>query len=645
MCGIVGFIDRSSSVDALLSRGLINRMTDQLAHRGPDGHGLFFDDQCGMALGHRRLSIVDLSDAGKQPMHSADGRWIIIFNGEIYNYLEIRQKLNADVPGLQWRGNSDTEVLVEAISRYGFEQALKITNGMFAIAAWDGRDRNIFLARDRMGEKPLYYGWQGTAFLFSSELKALSVHPKFGNKIDPQVVSLYLAYGYVPHPHSIYAGMFQLSPGTYLKMSADAVAGTAPAQTPYWSIPVPSPRQMDEQTAIGELDTLLHDAVRLRMRADVPMGAFLSGGIDSSTIVSIMQAQSARSVRTFSIGFEEEAYDESKYAKEVANFLKTTHTEIRVTARDALDTIPTIPRLYDEPFADSSQIPTFLLSKLTRQHVTVSLSGDGGDELFGGYERYFDFERRWQARSHLIDGLRSSISSIASMSPAQIWQIARLFAPAAIKNKLLPHKIRQKAAEFGCRTEQELYTYLMQIWPPIMLRRPPVAAGMTFFDRLDITDFGDPYLGMLYLDSCSYLPDDILVKVDRATMAASLESRVPLLDHRVVEFASALPLGLKRRAGVGKWILKRVLDRYMPSSMFDRPKRGFGVPLHQWLRGPLKEWGDDLLRDTDTIIGQLIDLSAVREVWKEHLETDADHSPRLWTILMLISWAREWRPC
>ena len=642
MCGITGFLD-SRGIGADAGAALARRMAAAIAHRGPDGDGVFVEPEAGLALGHRRLSIIDLSEAGAQPMTSADGRWILCFNGEIYNYQEIRQKLDRESPGHHWNGHSDTEVLVESCARYGFEAAIRLTNGMFALAAWDKSERVLYLTRDRMGEKPLYYGWQGAVFLFGSELKALAVHPDFRRRINHGALSLYVAKNYVPNPLTIYEGIHQLEPAHYMRLPASARPGEIPSSRPYWNMPAPAPQPMAEDEAVEQLDQLLRDAVNIRMRADVPMGAFLSGGIDSSTVVGVMQSLSPNRVRSFSIGFHEAAYDESRFAAEVARHLKTDHTEMHVTSQDARDVIPLLPQLYDEPFADSSQIPTYLLSKLTRQHVTVSLSGDAGDELFAGYSRYFDFESRWARRNHVFDALRPAAAAALTAMPGWSWQMAGLALPPRLRAKLTPLKARQKAAELGCRTPQELYTYLMQQWPARMLKRPSEPQS-TFAARHDVAGFGDPFLGMPFIDLGSYLPDDILTKVDRASMAVSLESRVPMLDHRIVEFAAHLPLDLKRRGATGKWVLRRVLDRYVPRSMVERPKQGFGIPLEDWLRGPLRGWGEDLLNDTSTVIGDLVDLATVREVWREHQTTRADHSYRLWVILMLVAWAREWRP-
>ncbi|HEY5048124.1 MAG TPA: asparagine synthase (glutamine-hydrolyzing) [Rhizomicrobium sp.] len=642
MCGITGFLDPRKRLDAASSRALVLDMARAIAHRGPDGDGAFVEAECGLAFGHRRLSIIDLSQAGAQPMVSADGRWVISFNGEIYNFEEIRRRLE-DGGAIAWRGHSDTEVLVEAIARRGFEATLNLANGMFAISAWDRRERALYLARDRMGEKPLYYGWQGETFLFGSELKALARHPDFSRRLDPAAVSLFVAYGYVPSPFSIYRGLSQLRPGHYLRLAADAPPGAPLNAVPYWTLPLPAPQVMDEHEAEGELDRLLADAVRLRMRADVPMGAFLSGGIDSSAVVGLMQAQSNVPVRSYSIGFAENAYDEAPFAREVARHLGTEHTEIYVEPRDALDVIPSLPQLYDEPFGDSSQVPTFLLCKLTRAHVTVSLSGDGGDELFGGYGRYFGFESRWASRVRGMDALRAPSACLLRGMPAEIWSMLRGVAPPALRNKLHANRARYIASAIGARTKQEFYAFQMQSWPTGMLDSPEADHGAIFFGQHALDSFAEPFLGMMYLDAGSYLPDDILVKVDRAAMAVSLESRVPMLDHRVVEFASRVPLNLKRRGDAGKWLLRRVLDRYVPQNLIDRPKQGFGLPVKEWLRGPLKAWGDELLNDETTVIGELVDLSRVRDVWREH-QHGIDHSYRLWVIIVLVAWAREWRP-
>ena len=644
MCGIAGFLDARREFTAETAERLAREMARTILHRGPDGEGVFVDAEAGIALGHRRLSIIDLSEAGSQPMSSVDGRWVIAFNGEIYNFEEMRILLEDENGVRAWRGHSDTEVLVEAIARRGFESALKLTNGMFAIAAWDRQQRQLYLARDRMGEKPLYYGWQGRTFLFASELKALAAHPDFSRRIDPAAVGLLMRYAYVPSPLCIYRDLAQLRPGHYLRISSDSGTGAAPSISRYWTLPQPAPRSMAADAAIDELESLLGDAVKLRMRSDVPLGAFLSGGIDSSTIAGLMQTHSSVPIRTYSIGFNEDAYDEARFAREVARHIGSIHTELYVEPNDALDVIPALPQLYDEPFPDSSQIPTYLLCKLTRQHVKVALSGDGGDELFGGYGRYFNFEKRWRERIRWAGALRPTARSVLEAMPVWTWDLPHRIAPGDLRRELHPHRIKRIAAGIGARSQQEFYEFCSQYWAATMASFPPADERRIFLEQHDLGAFADPFLGMMYLDAGSYLPDDILVKVDRASMAVSLESRIPLLDHRVVEFAAELPLDLKRRGETGKWILRRVLERYVPQKLIDRPKQGFGMPVKDWLRGPLKAWGEDLLEDRDTVVGQLVDLRAVRSVWREHLRGEVDHSYRLWIVLMLVAWAQHWRP-
>lgn len=644
MCGIAGFIDRKASRDSLDAERLVRSMTGRIAHRGPDAEGVFIDAERGVALGHRRLSIIDISAAGSQPMTSADGRWIITYNGEIYNFEELRKNLEQSGGPRNWRGHSDTEVLLETIAAFGLRKALECANGMFALALWDRQEHTLYLARDRLGEKPLYFGWQGATLLFGSELKALAAHPDFSRRINAASVSMYVAYGYVPHPFSIYQDIWQLKPGHYLRLTADIPSGTLPEIAAYWSLPAPDPRPMAEEEAIGRLDALLGDSVRLRMRADVPMGAFLSGGIDSSAIVGLMQAHSSNRVRSYSIGFHEGAYNEAQHAKDVARHIGTEHTELYVTPDDSREIIPHLPQLYDEPFGDSSQLPTYLLCKMTRQHVKVSLSGDGGDEIFGGYERYFEFERRWGSRMGALDALRPLVAAGIGGVPLFVWRSFSQIAPGRFRNKLQPHRARRIATAVGARSPHDFYRFMMVHWCANSLSRPAMPRQAIFFDRTDVETCGDVFLGMMFVDAGSYMPDDILVKVDRASMAVSLESRIPILDHRIVEFAAGLPLDLKRRGGTGKWLLRRVLDRYVPQHLIDRPKQGFGVPIKEWLRGPLKSWGEDLVNDGETIVGDMIDLKSVRDVWREHQRDDVDHCYRLWVILMLVAWAREWRP-
>lgn len=645
MCGFVGFLNGRDTATAEARKELAAHMASAIAHRGPDGTGSYSDPDAGIALGHRRLSILELSPLGAQPMVSSDGRWIIAFNGEIYNFEEVRRSLEGVFGPLPWRGHSDTEVLVESIARLGIERTLASLNGMFAFAAWDRKLRQLTLARDRVGEKPLYYGWRNGVFLFGSELKALAAHPAFDRKLNQAAIGLYLTYSYVPVPLSIFEGIYKLPPGTYVTIDHDSGAGEQPRAVPYWSLPHPTPTPMQEAEAIEEFDALISDAIRIRMRADVPMGAFLSGGIDSSAVVALMQKQSSHPVRTFSIGFEEAAFNEARHAAEVARHLGTDHLELTVTPRDALDVVPMLPSMYDEPFADSSQIPTYLLAKLTRQHVTVALSGDGGDEIFSGYTRYFVFQSLWGRLSRVPRPLRLAAAHALPRVPLALWRGAAAIAPHPALQAVNPHRMRRLADAIGAASGHEFYQQLVVFWSASDVLTQPVALPEVFFDRFHIErDFAHPVLGMSYVDLGSYLPEDILVKVDRATMATSLEGRIPLLDHRIIEAAARLPMDLRIRNGVGKWLLRRVLDRYVPHELIDRPKQGFAIPLEDWLRGPLKDWTADLINDRSTVIGDMLNHTEIGRVWADHAAGRDNQSYRLWIVLMLQAWAREWRP-
>lgn len=642
MCGLVGFFDSAKATGADALRATIERMTDAIVHRGPDGSGLFCNPNCGLALGHRRLAIVDLTDAGRQPMTSADGRWVIVFNGEIYNYEELREALEREGTAPAWKGHSDTEVLLAAVGAWGLERTLQQANGMFAMAVWDEGRHTLSLARDRMGEKPLYYGWQGRTFLFGSELKALTAHPSFERRLDRAAMARYLEFSYVPAPHSIYAGIRKLAPAHFLTIGADDPVGTLPDETAYWTLPSPHPQPMAQAEALARLDTLLRDSVAIRMRSDVPMGAFLSGGIDSSTVVALMQAQSSQPVRTFSIGFAEAGYDESRQAAAVAAHLKTAHTELRVSPADALDAIPTLGRMYDEPFADSSQIPTYLLSKLTRRHVTVSLSGDGGDELFGGYTRYFTFDAAWNRIRRIPSVLRRPAASVFERVPASVWR-RMAFIPQRYRREITEARLRKLCLAMRATDGDAYYRSIMRIWQPSeFMAEAALTERQTFWDRHAV-GADDAILAMSFLDQGSYLPDDILVKLDRATMATSLEGRIPLLDHRIVEFAAGLPLSMKVENGVGKKLLREVLARYVPSDLIDRRKQGFAIPLQDWLRGPLRDWADTLISDDTTALASHLDMRKLRTVWQRHLGGQ-DQNERLWNALMLLAWGREWNP-
>lgn len=639
MCGIAGFFaPRALSGDAA---GVARSMGDRLAHRGPDMRDEWLDAEGGIALAFRRLAIVDLTPAGHQPMKSADGRWVIVFNGEIYNHLALRRQLEAEGHAPAWRGHSDTETLLAAIVAWGVEAAICSTVGMFAFALWDRHARALTLARDRLGEKPLYYGVQDGILLFGSELKALQAHPAYRAGIDRGALAVLLRVGYVPAPWAIHTGIRKLPPGTLLRLARPADADAAPVA--YWSVRdaalagAHEPLALDDREAVDMLDSLLRQSIEGQRVADVPLGAFLSGGIDSSTTVAIMQALSPRPVRTFTIGLPDAALDESAEARAIARHLGTDHTELTVTAEEALRVIPGMATVYCEPFADASQIPTYLVSQLARRDVTVALSGDAGDELFGGYDRY-----RWAQRVAAVPlALRRASSAVLRSLPAEAW--SALLAPVS---PLLPaelrvgdraDRLRKLAGVLGARTNDEVYRQMVSFWPE--------GASPALGAREAATAFAEPpdplrdfEARMMLLDMRTYLPDDILVKVDRAAMASSLETRVPLLDHRIVEFALRLPLHQKMRAGQGKWIMRQLLDRYVPRALVERPKKGFGIPIHEWLRGPLRPWAEDLLSEERLRRAGLIDPVPVRALWRQHLEGRSDWGYRLWPVLMFEAW-------
>lgn len=649
MCGIVGILDlgRSTSSDSLESN--VRRMTSALQHRGPDGDGIWTDAPAGIALGHRRLAVLDLSPAGRQPMASACGRYIISFNGEIYNFADLRAELERDSAEYVWRSHSDTEVLLAAVARWGVEAAVGRAIGMFAVALWDRREQVLHLARDRMGEKPIYYGQVGRWFLFGSELKALRAVENGPRTIDRRALALLLRHSYVPGPYSIYEGVRKLSPGSILTVGADKPERARA----YWSlaqvVQAGSAARFtgSEAEAVDELDRLLRQVIRGQMIADVPLGAFLSGGVDSSTVVALMQAQSARPVRTFTIGFEERAYDEARHAQAVARHLGTDHTELYVSAEDALAVIPQLPRLYDEPFADVSQIPTYLVAGLARRHVTVSLSGDGGDELFGGYNRYFLARSLRRATGWWPQAARLLVArGITGLSPNRWDKIAggagRLL-PASLRQHRIGEGLHKFADILRSNDARAMYRHLVSHWkePTTIVRGAdeaptPLTDPSAWALRDDYTE------QMMYLDAITYLPDDILVKVDRATMAVSLESRVPLLDSRVVEFAWKLPLSFSVKGRQGKRLLRQVLYRYVPRELIDRPKMGFGVPLDSWLRGPLRDWASALLDPSRLAREGFFHTESITKKWQEHLSGRCNWQYPLWDILMFQAWLEQW---
>jgi len=639
MCGIAGFLNQTDRGQAF---AIASRMADAIVHRGPDGAGVWVDELAGVSLAHRRLAILDLSPAGHQPMVSSCGRYVIAFNGEIYNHLALREELG----GGGWRGHSDTETLLAAIASWGIETSLKRCVGMFAFGLWDREIHTLTLARDRLGEKPLYYGWQGGTFLFGSELKALKAHPTFCAEVDRDALTLLLRHNAIPAPYSIYRGIHKLPPGTFLQLGHGQKEATPVV---YWSarsVAEAGQRNLfrgSDAEAVSELERLLVQAVGGQMVADVPLGAFLSGGIDSTTIVALMQAQSTRPVKTFTIGFNEAGYNEAEHAHAVARHLGCEHTELYVTPQDAMDVIPSLSAIYDEPFADSSQIPTLLVSRLARGHVTVSLSGDGGDELFGGYNRYFWARDLWRKLGWMPRPLRAALAGVLTTLPPAAWNTAfqklERWLPSRLRYANPGDKLHKAAEILAVRSPEEIYLGLVSHWKTPAQLVPGSVEPLTLLtdpgQQVDLPDFEHR---MMVLDTVTYLPDDILTKVDRAAMAVSLETRVPLLDHRVVEFAWTLPLDMKIRHGQGKWLLRQVLYRHVPQAMMERPKMGFGVPIDVWLRGPLKAWAAALIEPARLAREGMFDPAPIQRKWLEHQSGSRNWSYYLWDVLMYQQW-------
>jgi len=631
-------------------------MSDRLTHRGPDDGDVWFDPATGVGFAHRRLAIVDLSEAGRQPMYSACRRYITVFNGELYNFRQIRRELEEQELAPQWRGHSDTEVMLAAISAWGLKQAVLRFVGMFAFALWDQKERVLHLVRDRIGEKPLYYGRLGGDFLFASELKALRVHPAWIGEIDNNSLALYLRYAYVPSPYSIYKEVFKLQPGKILSFSLDAARCNADYKgdvVTYWGAVdsaikgIRNPFSGSKAEARDSLETILKEAVAGQMVADVPLGAFLSGGVDSSLIAAMMQAQSERPIKTFTIGFSEAAYDEAQYAKEVARHLGTDHTEWYVSADDAMSVIPRLPDLYDEPFADSSQIPTHLVSSLTRRHVTVSLSGDGADELFGGYNRYVWASSIWRMARPIPHFVRRAMAAtMHNIEPETCNRFFETFGnviPKRLKIRYPSEKLYKLASVMPFHDPRDIYEALVTQWGandlPVRFPRSPLGGNPYDCGWSRFQDFTE---SMMCEDLTTYLPDDILVKVDRASMGASLESRAPFLDHRVVEFAWSLPLSYKINETNGKAILRDVLYRHVPSTLIERPKTGFSIPLGEWLRGPLRDWAEELLSVGRMNHAGYLDSRRIRQKWEEHLSGHRNWQYQLWTVLMFQAWLEQW---
>lgn len=643
MCGFAGFLKKTAlSVDPTST---LRKMGLAIVNRGPDSSGEWYSAEHGIGLSHRRLAIVDMTASGHQPMLSSSGRFVMAFNGEIYNHLELRKVLERANPSLTWNGTSDTETMLASFEHYGLSRALDTFVGMFAAAVWDTQTQALYLIRDRLGEKPLYYGWQDDTFLFGSELKALKAHPAFKADIYRPGISLLLRYGYIPAPYSIYENIFKLEAGEYACVSNRQPEAQI---TKYWDVAgiikssVNDPFKGSTSEATAHLENLLDTTISQQMLADVPLGSFLSGGIDSSLIVSLMQKHSSRPVKTFSIGFEDKSYDEAGYAKAVAAHLKTEHHELYVSSADALDVIPKLPHIYDEPFSDSSQIPTYLVSALARERVTVSLSGDGGDELFCGYNRYKMTAKFWSALKKVPRPIRSlSSAMLTSVSPATLDLLASKI-PKLSGYGSVGDKVHKAARVMSSRSAQDIYVGLVSKHPnPQTLVINGVEPDTCLIGRTPDFTALDDIQQMMALDTLSYLPEGVLTKLDRASMAVSLEGRAPFLDHRVFEFAWQLPLSMKLQGNDSKWILRQILYKYVPQKLIDRPKMGFGVPLRDWLCGPLREWAETLLNEQRLVQEGYFNVQAVRALWVQHLGGRYDRSGILWAILMFQTWLQE----
>ncbi|WP_172591635.1 asparagine synthase (glutamine-hydrolyzing) [Shewanella xiamenensis] len=637
MCGFAGFFNTSNLTD---HTRILECMGLELFNRGPDSFGIWFNSDDRIGLVHRRLAILDLSAAGHQPMTSDSGRYIISYNGEIYNHQELRDELES-IHQYHWRGHSDTETLLAAIEQWGLKITLQKATGMFGIALWDTINKELYLARDRFGEKPVYYGLHKDTFIFASQLNAFRAYPDFKPEINRDSITLLLRHNYIPAPYSIYSDIHKLLPATILKMDSNK---NISLET-YWSAKdiMSNASSTETDLPVGKqveaLESTLKKAVALQMSADVPLGAFLSGGVDSSLIVSLMQAQSDKPVKTFSIGFDDPRFNEAVFAKEVAKHLGTEHTELYLTAEDALEVIPKLADIYDEPFSDSSQIPTFLVSKIARQYVTVSLSGDAGDELFCGYNRYLMTSKVWKRLSVLPVFLRSFLANVFTFVPVNVWNLFGKLLPSRLQLRNLGDKLHKAAAVLACRDVEQLYLGLVSHWQNperVVLGSKEPLTVLT--DPKRKANFSDPILQMMAQDTLSYLPDDILVKVDRAAMAVSLETRVPFLDHSVLEHAWRLPLDLKLRDGKTKWCLREILYKYVPKDLIERPKMGFAVPLDAWLRGPLTVWADNLLAAERLRQEGFFDAELIDRMWQEHKSGKRNWQYQLWDILMFQSW-------
>jgi asparagine synthase (glutamine-hydrolysing) len=639
MCGIAGFLDLKRATPGERLEVLARAMADSMLHRGPDAGGVFVHPEAGLAISHRRLSIVDLSPAGAQPMTSADGRFVIVYNGEIYTGDELRRDLAPR--GIAFRGHSDTEAILEGCAAWGVDAVLPRLIGMFAFALWDKQTRTLTLVRDRLGIKPVYWGRCGDTILFGSELKSLRAHPAFSGTTDPDAVASFLRFSYVPAPYSIYRNIYKLAPGHTLTIDA----GGNTTLKSFWNLTEitaagqANPDRRSREDILAELEPLMHDAVSRRMIADVPLGAFLSGGIDSSLVVALMQKQSARPVRTFTIGFHQKGYNEAEHAKKVAQHLGTEHTELYVDPAHAQSVIPRLPEWYDEPFADSSQIPTFLVSEMTRKHVTVALSGDGGDEIFAGYTRYLWAQSAWRWTAPMPQLLRQGLANTIRLLPPHWWEALGKLSPRRIPQ--VGERIHKVADVLPQPSLDLVYRSLVSQWQN---PQSGVAGGQELASIVDDPALArlvpDPIQRMQMLDMLTYLPDDILTKVDRASMAVSLEARVPLLDHRIVEFAARVPTAVKMTNGQGKWLMRQILYKHVPRELIERPKQGFGIPVGAWLRGPLRAWGEDLLDPVRLRQDGYFQPEAIRQMWDEHQSGRRNRQYQLWGPLMFQAWLR-----
>ena len=656
MCGFTGFLmSEAGKINEM--EEVVSSMNSTLTHRGPDDKGLWIDNDEGIALGHRRLSILDLSTAGHQPMHSLSNRFTMVFNGEIYNHLEIRKELESSKANIfHWKGHSDSETLLAAIEEWGLEKALQLSIGMFSIALWDRDKRVLSLARDRFGEKPLYYGWVNKSFVFGSELKAIKAYPGFNNPICRRALSNYLRFMYVPAPQSIYVDIFKLEPGQYLEIGSKDITGQTVKIKKYWSLEEEIKEAQlnlftNESEALETLESALNESIKMQMLSDVPLGAFLSGGVDSSLIVALMQKQSSQSVKTFTVAFEESEFDESPFAGEIARHLGTNHHELFVSSSEAQGVISKLPVIYDEPFADSSQIPTHLIYMAAKKEVTVSLSGDAGDELFGGYNRYFWGPRIWSKISWIPFFMRNMISSSICSISQERWDILGASINKFQKASQGINRLGDKAYKLSetlnnVKSIDDLYFNLISIWHDssniikgIDLSNAEAINSRKKYPRS--LDLDDASSRMMFWDSLNYLPDDILCKVDRAAMACSLETRVPFLDHRVSKIAWQLPTNMKIRGNEGKWALRQILYRHVPRELIERPKAGFSIPLGSWLRGPLRQWAETLLSEDRLIKEGYFYPEPIRTMWSDHLRGKRDWGHKLWTILMFQSWLEE----